>query len=49
MTIQATHTTVYDTAKKPAFEALLRRHFAEHGEFVNGKRVMMVEMQDART
>jgi ubiquinone/menaquinone biosynthesis C-methylase UbiE len=40
--------TFYDSARQPAFEALLQRHFAEHGEFVNEKWVMMVEMHDAR-
>ena len=43
------NTTFYDAARKPAFEALLKRHFAEHGEFVNDKWVMMVEMEDARS
>ena len=43
------NTTFYDAARKPAFEALLERHFAEHGRFVNEKWVMMVEMQDARS
>lgn len=43
------NTTFYDAGRRPAFEALLHRHFAEHGEFVNEKWVMMVEMQDARS
>ena len=43
------NTTFYDAARKHAFEALLERHFAEHGQFVNEKWVMMVEMQDARS
>jgi SAM-dependent methyltransferase len=43
------NTTFYDAARKPAFEALLERHFAERGQFVNEKWVMMVEMQDARS
>ncbi|MFY9558888.1 MAG: class I SAM-dependent methyltransferase [Terriglobales bacterium] len=43
------NTTFYDAARRPAFEALLERHFAEHGQFVNEKWVMMVEMQDARS
>jgi ubiquinone/menaquinone biosynthesis C-methylase UbiE len=43
------NTTFYDSARQPAFEALLQRHFAEHGEFVNEKWVMMVEMRDARS
>jgi ubiquinone/menaquinone biosynthesis C-methylase UbiE len=42
------NTTFYDPARQPAFEALLQRHFAEHGQFVNEKWVMMVEMRDAR-
>ncbi len=42
------NTTFYDAARKSAFEALLERHFAEHGQFINEKWVMMVEMQDAR-
>ncbi|MGB9073506.1 MAG: methyltransferase domain-containing protein [Terriglobales bacterium] len=42
------NTTFYDSARQPAFEALLQRHFAEHGQFVNEKWVMMVEMRDAR-
>src|SRR6266850_2750874 len=41
------NTTFYDAARKAAFEALLERHFADHGQFVNEKWVMMVEMQDA--
>jgi ubiquinone/menaquinone biosynthesis C-methylase UbiE len=43
------NTTFYDAARRTAFETLLERHFAEHGEFVNEKWVMMVEMQDARS
>jgi hypothetical protein len=42
------NTTFYDASRKPVFEALLAKHFEEHGEFVNEKWVMMVEMQDAR-
>jgi len=42
------NSTFYDSARQPAFEALLRRHFAKHGQFVNEKWVMMVEMRDAR-
>jgi SAM-dependent methyltransferase len=42
------NTTFYDPERRAAFEALLQRHFAERGEFVNEKWVMMVEMQDAR-
>ncbi len=43
------NTTFFDAARKPAFEALLERHFAKQGQFVNEKWVMMVEMQDARS
>ena len=43
------NTTFYDATRRPAFETLLGRHFAEHGEFVNEKWVMMVEMRDARS
>ena len=43
------NTTFYDAGKKPAFAALLQAHFAAHGEFVNEKWVMMVEMLDARS
>jgi SAM-dependent methyltransferase len=43
------NTTFYDSARKPTFDALLERHFAKHGQFVNEKWVMMVEMQDARS
>jgi len=42
------NTTFYDSARRAAFEALLQRHFAKHGQFVNEKWVMMVEMRDAR-
>lgn len=42
------NTTFYDSTRQPAFEALLQRHFAEHGQFVNEKWVMMAEMRDAR-
>jgi ubiquinone/menaquinone biosynthesis C-methylase UbiE len=42
------NTTFYDPKKRATFEALLRSHFAEHGEFVNPKWVMMVEMTHAR-
>lgn len=42
------NTTFYDSARQPAFEALLQRHFAKHRQFVNEKWVMMVEMRDAR-
>ena len=43
------NTTFFDTARKAAFESLLEQHFAKHGQFVNEKWVMMVEMQDARS
>jgi|SRR5882672_885395 len=43
------NTTFYDAAKRPAFEKLLQEHFAENGQFVNEKWVMIVEMQDARS
>jgi ubiquinone/menaquinone biosynthesis C-methylase UbiE len=43
------NTTFYDAARRPAFEDLLQKHFAEDGQFVNEKWVMMVEMQDARS
>ena len=43
------HTTFYDSAKRPAFETLLRRHFEKFGEFTNEKWVMMTEMSHART
>jgi threonine dehydrogenase-like Zn-dependent dehydrogenase len=43
------NTTFYDAARKPDFEKLLEKHFAEHGQFVNEKWVMMVEMLDARS
>jgi len=42
------NTTFYDSARQAAFEAVLQRHFAKHGQFVNEKWVMMVEMRDAR-
>jgi len=42
------NTTFYDSARQPAFEVLLQRHFAEHGQFVNEKWVMIAEMRDAR-
>ena len=42
------NTTFYDPEKRPAFENLLLRHFADHSEFVNEKWVMMVEMKHAR-
>lgn len=42
------NTTFFDANKRPLFERLLQQHFAEHGDFVNKKWVMMVEMRDAR-
>src|SRR5882762_4466499 len=35
------NTTFYDAARKTAFEKVLQEHFAEHGQFVNEKWVMM--------
>jgi len=42
------NTTFYDAARQSELEARLDRHFAEHGEFVNEKWVMMVEMENVR-
>jgi ubiquinone/menaquinone biosynthesis C-methylase UbiE len=42
------NTTFYDAEKRPAFEQLLRTHFARHGAFVNEKWVMLVEMSRGR-
>ena len=42
------NTTFYDAEKRPAFEQLLRAHFARHGVFVNEKWVMLVEMSRGR-
>ncbi len=42
------NTTFYDAEKRPAFEELLRSHFAKHKEFVNEKWVMLVEMSRGR-
>ena len=42
------NTTFYDSQRRTAFEALLRKHFAGHEQFVNQKWVMMVEMAHAR-
>lgn len=42
------NTTFYDEQKRPAFEQLLRSHFAQHGVFVNQKWVMLVEMSRGR-
>ena len=43
------NTTFYSAEHRPEFERRLAQHFAEHGEFVNEKWVMMVEMTDARS
>jgi ubiquinone/menaquinone biosynthesis C-methylase UbiE len=43
------NTTFYSAEHRPEFEQRLAQHFAEHGEFVNEKWVMMVEMTDARS
>jgi ubiquinone/menaquinone biosynthesis C-methylase UbiE len=42
------NTTFYSADHRPEFEKRLAQHFAQHGEFVNEKWVMMVEMTDAR-
>jgi ubiquinone/menaquinone biosynthesis C-methylase UbiE len=42
------NTTFYSAAHRPEFERRLAHHFAQHGEFVNEKWVMLVEMTDAR-
>jgi ubiquinone/menaquinone biosynthesis C-methylase UbiE len=42
------NTTFYSADHRPEFERRLAKHFAQHGEFVNEKWVMMVEMTDAR-
>lgn len=42
------NTTFYSADHRPEFEKQLAQHFEEHGEFVNEKWVMMVEMTDAR-
>ncbi len=42
------NTTFYDAEKRPAFEQLLRAHFARHGVFVNEKWVMLTEMSRGR-
>ena len=43
------NTTFYDAEKRGVFENLLRRHFEQHGQFVNEKWVMLAEMTDARS
>ena len=42
------NTTFYSADHRLEFERRLAQHFAQHGEFVNEKWVMMVEMTDAR-
>lgn len=42
------NTTFYSADHRPEFEKQLAQHFAQHGEFVNEKWVMMVDMTDAR-
>jgi ubiquinone/menaquinone biosynthesis C-methylase UbiE len=42
------NTTFYSADHRREFERRLAEHFARHGEFVNEKWVMMVEMTDAR-
>jgi ubiquinone/menaquinone biosynthesis C-methylase UbiE len=42
------NTTFYDAEKRPAFEQLLREHFARHGVFVNEKWVMLTEISRGR-
>jgi len=43
------NTTFYSADHRREFERRLSQHFAQHGEFVNEKWVMMVEMTDARS
>lgn len=43
------NTTFYSADHRPEFERQLAHHFAQHGEFVNEKWVMMAEMTDARS
>jgi ubiquinone/menaquinone biosynthesis C-methylase UbiE len=43
------NTTFYSADRRDEFERRLSQHFAQHGEFVNEKWVMMVEMTDARS
>jgi ubiquinone/menaquinone biosynthesis C-methylase UbiE len=42
------NTTFYDASRRAEFERLLQAHFAEHGQFVNQKWVMLVEMSHGR-
>jgi len=43
------NTTFYSADHRHEFARRLAQHFAQHGEFVNEKWVMMVEMTDARS
>ena len=43
------NTTFYSAERRSEFENRLAQHFAQHGEFVNEKWVMMAEMTDARS
>jgi SAM-dependent methyltransferase len=43
------NTTFYSADHRREFERRLAQHCAQHGEFVNEKWVMMVEMTDARS
>jgi ubiquinone/menaquinone biosynthesis C-methylase UbiE len=43
------NTTFYSADHRHEFERRLAQHFAQYGEFVNEKWVMMVEMTDARS
>jgi ubiquinone/menaquinone biosynthesis C-methylase UbiE len=43
------NTTFYSADHRREFEKRLTQHFAQHGEFVNEKWVMMVETIDARS
>jgi ubiquinone/menaquinone biosynthesis C-methylase UbiE len=42
------NTTFYSAGHRAEFERLLAQHFERHGEFLNEKWVMMVEMNNAR-
>jgi ubiquinone/menaquinone biosynthesis C-methylase UbiE len=42
------NTTFFEEAKLPVIESLLEQHFDRHGEFVNEKRIMMIEMSNAK-
>lgn len=43
------NTTFFDAQARPKFESLLQERFDVHGEFVNEKWVMMLEMRNARS